>query len=198
MDPRYTDSGVDRGFQPICIGPSYTRRAHSRTGVTSASASGIRAILLDIEGTTTPIAFVKDVLFPFARAHLAGFLGDARNAAITAEVTSLLKREHEEERRSWRLTAALDELDPGRRQAVRRAVPAFPHGPRSKSPGLKLLQGHIWERGYRDGELQGECLSPMSCRPSAAGVTPDARWQSIRLAASWRSGCCSPRPRMAI
>ena len=28
--------------------------------------SPIRSILLDIEGTTTPIAFVKDVLFPFA------------------------------------------------------------------------------------------------------------------------------------
>ena len=33
-----------------------------------------RAILLDIEGTTTPIAFVKDVLFPFARRNAASFL----------------------------------------------------------------------------------------------------------------------------
>src|SRR5207342_1001605 len=59
---------------------------------------GIRVVLLDIEGTTTPIAFVHDVLFPFARAHLAGFLNDTRNAAIAGEVTGLLKREHDEER----------------------------------------------------------------------------------------------------
>ena len=35
---------------------------------------GVRAILLDIEGTTTPIAFVYDVLFPFARARLREYL----------------------------------------------------------------------------------------------------------------------------
>jgi enolase-phosphatase E1 len=71
----------------------------------------VRAVLLDIEGTTTPIAFVHDVLFPFARAHLAGFLGDARNAAITAEVTTPEARAR---RRSACVAdpAAVDELEP--------------------------------------------------------------------------------------
>jgi enolase-phosphatase E1 len=35
---------------------------------------------LDIEGTTTPMAFVHDVLFPFARTHLADWL-DARSSS---------------------------------------------------------------------------------------------------------------------
>ena len=53
----------------------------------------VRAILLDIEGTTTPVAFVYDVLFPFARTHLREFLkfiesaarkGQSGNAYVTA------------------------------------------------------------------------------------------------------------------
>ena len=33
-------------------------------------------ILTDIEGTTSSISFVKDVLFPYARAALPGFVRD--------------------------------------------------------------------------------------------------------------------------
>ena len=41
-----------------------------------ANSARPAAILTDIEGTTTPIAFVRDTLFPFARARLAGFVRD--------------------------------------------------------------------------------------------------------------------------
>lgn len=48
------------------------------------------AVLLDIEGTTTPIRFVHDVLFPYARAGLPGLLatraGEPDVAAALAEV----------------------------------------------------------------------------------------------------------------
>ena len=40
-------------------------------------ADSASAILLDIEGTTTPVSFVFDVLFPFARDHAEQFFGDA-------------------------------------------------------------------------------------------------------------------------
>ena len=40
----------------------------------SLSATGTRALVLDIEGTTTPIEFVYQVLFPFARVHLMEYL----------------------------------------------------------------------------------------------------------------------------
>ena len=39
-------------------------------------ARGVEAIVLDIEGTTTPLSFVHDVLFPYARAHLDAFVAD--------------------------------------------------------------------------------------------------------------------------
>src|SRR5262245_12622178 len=54
-------------------------------------AAGVRAIILDIEGTTTPASFVVDVLFPFARRRLRAFL-DARleaDAAVHAAVDRL-------------------------------------------------------------------------------------------------------------
>ena len=50
----------------------------------------LRAILLDIEGTTTPIAFVHDVLFSYARDHVREFLTE--NSA--AEDIALLREEH--------------------------------------------------------------------------------------------------------
>jgi enolase-phosphatase E1 len=45
------------------------------------AASGIAAILLDIEGTTTPITFVTRVLFPYARAHLRSYLEEHPSSA---------------------------------------------------------------------------------------------------------------------
>ena len=113
------------------------------------SLDGVDAIVLDIEGTTTPIAFVYDVLFPFARAHLREYLEDPLHAA---ELRDPIERLHEE-------CSSIGELRP---------PPAIQDGSHSaeyvewlmdrdrKSPGLKRLQGRIWERGYRAGVLKGE------------------------------------------
>jgi enolase-phosphatase E1 len=60
---------------------------------------GVRGIILDIEGTTTPVAFVYDVLFPYARAHLRDYLRDhveqdeAKVAEIAARMESLMDRD---------------------------------------------------------------------------------------------------------
>ncbi|MGR9088458.1 MAG: acireductone synthase [Gammaproteobacteria bacterium] len=109
----------------------------------------IKAIITDIEGTTTSLTFVKDVLFPFARAHLADFI-----------------RYHENDPQVERL---LDD--------VRREMGACPgHGAGSvelvqtariieqlirwmdedkKITPLKTLQGLIWQEGYDLGAFYG-------------------------------------------
>jgi enolase-phosphatase E1 len=52
--------------------------------MSGAQANGVRAVLTDIEGTTSSIAFVKDVLFPYAREHLPRFVEAHRDdPAIT-------------------------------------------------------------------------------------------------------------------
>ena len=54
----------------------------------------VRTVLLDIEGTTTPLAFVHDTLFPYARSHVKGFLEQhLASADVRADLTSL-QQEH--------------------------------------------------------------------------------------------------------
>ena len=90
-----------------------------------------KAVLLDIEGTTTSIAFVKDRLFPFAAAALDGFL-----AAHGTEPA---------------VAAILAEVPGGDKAATLRGWMAAD----AKVTPLKALQGLIWRRGYADGRLKG-------------------------------------------
>lgn len=101
---------------------------------------GLRAVVLDIEGTTTPIAFVHEVLFPFAQKRLAQYLEAHWERDDVREVRRRLAEEHRQELRTVGDVAsyAARLMDRDR-----------------KSPGLKLLQGLIWEEGYRGGHLRG-------------------------------------------
>lgn len=110
-------------------------------------------ILLDIEGTTTPITFVYDVLFPFARAHAADYLKHAD--------VSDLRREYEEDRRA---SHQPPDWDAGPIRYVHWLMDQD-----RKSTALKRIQGEIWLAGYRRGELHGEVF----------GDVPTAleRWQ---------------------
>lgn len=96
-----------------------------------------RAILVDIEGTTTPISFVTEVLYPYARERLGGFLrersGDAEVSKIIAAVQTEAGRELDLEGVIAQLLSWMD--------ADRKVAP------------LKDLQGMIWERGYAEGAL---------------------------------------------
>lgn len=100
--------------------------------------SDIRAILTDIEGTTSSIRFVKDVLFPFARERLPAFVA---THADTPDVQHWL---HEAAREAELVSATETEIIDlliGWIDADR------------KSTALKALQGMIWEEGYRDREF---------------------------------------------
>ena len=111
-----------------------------------AAGAGVRALLLDIEGTTTPLSFVLDVLFPYARRRLdaACASGEPR----FAEALRHLRQEHEEETLAGK---GPPDLGPGGNTAP------YAHWLMDrdrKSTGLKMLQGLLWEEGYRDGELR--------------------------------------------
>ena len=114
---------------------------------------GVRAVLLDIEGTTTPIAFVHDVLFPYARAHLRGYLDAAWASSSTIQVIEKLTVEHAGDVAAGMNPPAWNR--PPDRDAVVAYVQWLMDRDR-KSPGLKQLQGEIWEAGYRAGELRGQ------------------------------------------
>jgi enolase-phosphatase E1 len=118
----------------------------------------VRAILLDIEGTTTPIAFVHDVLFSYAREHVREFL--AANAA--AEDIALLREEQ-----------AIDVKEGRNPPAELAAYVEWLISLDRKSTGLKSLQGKIWRQGYIEGSLQSQVF---------ADVAPAfARWRERGL-----------------
>ena len=92
-------------------------------------------ILTDIEGTTSSISFVKDVLFPYARKALPDFV-----------------REHggEPEVRYWLDRAAADAGAICQDEVLVEMLQGWIDEDR-KHPALKALQGMIWAEGYADG-----------------------------------------------
>jgi enolase-phosphatase E1 len=109
----------------------------------------VRAVLLDIEGTTTPIDFVHRTLFRYARARLDRFLRAHWNDSSIRSNVAQLRDEHAAEIQETP-PAWADEPD-----AVVAYLGWLMDRDR-KSTGLKSLQGKIWAEGYRAGELQGE------------------------------------------
>ena len=134
-----------------------------------------QAILLDIEGTTTPIDFVTQTLFPYARAQLATFLASHRNTPELNAVLAGLRALHATE------TAAppypSDSADP----ALSLPYLLFLMDQDRKVTPLKTLQGLIWQDGYASGALQGAVY---------ADVLPALqRWQAAgRRVAIYSSG----------
>jgi enolase-phosphatase E1 len=109
--------------------------------------TGVRVLLLDIEGTTTSVAFVYDVLFPFARARLRELLSGPPAAADRRA----LREEHARETAGappWSDGTPEDEI------ASAAAYAAWLMDRDRKSTALKSLQGRIWEAGYLSGELR--------------------------------------------
>lgn len=130
-----------------------------------ALPAGIRALLLDVEGTTTPIDFVAGTLFPYAaKAISGGYLAhSSTHEAVRASLDVLAA----EQARELAQGADLPPFGDGAAYAL-----ALMREDR-KSPGLKGLQGLIWQEGYQRGELKGEVfpdVPPVLAAWSAAGL----------------------------
>lgn len=131
----------------------------------SLTGAGIEVVLLDIEGTTTPISFVHDVLFPYARARVGSYL--EANATSDAEIRKIVE--------GLRAELAAEKLEAGSR-ALEADIVAYVlwlMDRDRKSGPLKALQGRIWEEGYATGALKGEVYPDVGdafVRWTAAGV----------------------------
>jgi enolase-phosphatase E1 len=146
----------------------------------SLTAAGIDFVLLDIEGTTTPIAFVHDVLFPYARARVRTYLEE--NAVSDAGVRHIVEDLRRELPASGFPLAAdvLESPNENPRPATRDPRDAdivsyvyWLMDRDRKSGPLKALQGRIWEEGYVSAALKGE-------------VYPDVRGAFVRWTESGR------------
>jgi enolase-phosphatase E1 len=132
------------------------------------------AVLLDIEGTTTPIAFVTEVLFAYARRHLRFHIEQHAGAP---EYQLLFTRLRDERASTSHCGETLppwtDEPQAARLESAAAFVEWLMDRDR-KSTALKELQGKIWEDGYRRGELQGQVFPDV--RPALQ------RWREQNLA----------------
>ena len=130
-------------------------------------SGGVRGILLDIEGTTTPISFVYDILFPYAEQNLEEY---CRRASAEPELKGAIQRLHTEyEEESQRPGIELPEFDDGAPYA------RYLMSQDRKSTGLKLLQGLIWKDGYESERLHGDVF------PDVPGALEAWRQAGLRL-----------------
>ena len=100
----------------------------------------IRAIVTDIEGTTSDIRFVHNVLFPYAREKLPAFIQNNRQQPEVAQALDDLRVE----------TGSPDATP----EALTEVLLEFMDEDR-KSTSLKALQGMIWREGYLNGSFTG-------------------------------------------
>lgn len=101
----------------------------------------IRVILTDIEGTTSSISFVHDVLFPYAAANLTQFIES--EASDNPQVQAQLE-----------VVAGLTGIASDDLAGLSNALQQWIREDR-KETALKALQGMVWEQGYRNGDFQG-------------------------------------------
>lgn len=100
----------------------------------------IKAVVTDIEGTTTSISFVSDRLFPYARERIRKFINENADLPQVASEIAAIKKELNNENLS------LDE--------VADALESWIDQDKKITP-LKSLQGLIWRTGYENGSLKG-------------------------------------------
>jgi enolase-phosphatase E1 len=99
---------------------------------------GIKAILTDIEGTTSALSFVKDVLFPYARAHIPAFVRSQE-----ADISEILNEVRTIENNS---SLSLDEI-------IKLFIRWIDED--KKITPLKTLQGLVWDSGFKSGAFKG-------------------------------------------
>jgi enolase-phosphatase E1 len=118
--------------------------------------SQIRVILLDIEGTTTPIDFVYKTLFPFASRKMESFLRDHVQDSEIRSLIQDLRAQHEvDERNGLQPPSWMEDSEKARLHSSIEYGRWLIAGD-SKCTPLKSLQGKIWQEGYASGELRGE------------------------------------------
>lgn len=118
----------------------------------------IKSIVTDIEGTTTSISFVSDVLFPYSRERIARFVIEhAQDPTVSAEIAAV--------------RAAINDSGASL-EKVGQVLVSWIDQDKKITP-LKTLQGLIWRHGYEDGSLKGHLYPEVAARLrawKAAGI----------------------------
>ncbi|TVT98183.1 hypothetical protein EJB05_56563, partial [Eragrostis curvula] len=139
---------------------SHSRRPHANDSTPRFDRSQ-QCVVLDIEGTTTPISFVTDVLFPYARDNVRKHLGATYGTDETKDDIALLRAQVEQDLAEAVAGAVPVPPDEAGKDKVIDAlvanVQAMIKADR-KITSLKQLQGHVWRTGFEGQEIKGVVL----------------------------------------
>jgi len=109
-----------------------------------------RGILLDVEGTTSSVSFVYDVMFPFVRRELDRFLAERWGSSdLESALNRLAQDAGAASFQSWCVGLSSEQCRARVRDEVHRLMDSD-----AKTTGLKQLQGLIWQAGFEGGELK--------------------------------------------
>ncbi len=117
--------------------------------------SKIKFILTDIEGTTTSVSFVYDVLFPYFRSHIE----DLKGMTANEEVQKAFKKTVE-------LAASLEGIQLTTVDQVIETLLRWSIEDRKITP-LKTVQGILWKVGYEKGEIKGHVYEEVAAQLNA-------------------------------
>ncbi|XP_020110592.1 probable bifunctional methylthioribulose-1-phosphate dehydratase/enolase-phosphatase E1 isoform X2 [Ananas comosus] len=133
-------------------------RAMVQNSIYILEPSIVRGIVLDIEGATSPISFVTDVLFPYARNNVRKHLTWTYDSEETKDDIKLLCEQVEDDlKRGVSGAVPIPPDDAGKEEVIDSLVAnveAMIKADR-KITSLKQLQGHIWRTRFQNKELQG-------------------------------------------
>uniref|UniRef100_A0A0B7BED8 Acireductone synthase n=1 Tax=Arion vulgaris TaxID=1028688 RepID=A0A0B7BED8_9EUPU len=126
---------------------------------------GVRSILFDIEGTTTPISFVKDTLFPYVKNHIESFLNkNFENADVQKAVAALRDQAAKEKDEKVEGVVEIPSADASKEDVVTAVVSnvRWQMQDDRKTTELKNLQGLIWKDAYKTKEIKGELFDDVA------------------------------------
>lgn len=124
-----------------------------------------KILLLDIEGTTTSISFVKDKLFPYAEENVKDFLTNQWETEDVKEaVAALRKLALEDKEKSVDGVVTIPGEDASKEDQIEGLVKSVKWQMASdrKVGALKQLQGLIWKQGYDKGDIKGHVYEDVS------------------------------------
>ncbi|XP_065401126.1 enolase-phosphatase E1 isoform X1 [Macaca fascicularis] len=121
----------------------------------------VTVILLDIEGTTTPIAFVKDILFPYIEENVKEYLQTHWEEEECQQDVSLLRKQAEEDAHldgAVPIPAASGNGVDDLQQMIQAVVDnvCWQMSLDRKTTALKQLQGHMWRAAFTAGRMKAE------------------------------------------
>ncbi|XP_041468084.1 enolase-phosphatase E1-like [Lytechinus variegatus] len=136
-----------------------TKRHKETKSAVSSLQNNAKIILLDIEGTTTPITFVADVLFPYIRENVAEYLDAHWKEEQCQQDIEALRLQAELDKEADGVVSIPDASDKESdeetiKEAVVKNVLWLMDADR-KVTALKQLQGHMWQDAY-GSKIKGE------------------------------------------